>query len=420
MASIEVISEKGVGGGIFHGNTELIPNLNEARRISQAGGTPLLRAHLFHNSGTRGIYYHKFKDIDGKRKNRSTGIPIDQPEHAQRVADEMLRTEFEKASPSKLSPPKLLSELYDLVIRDQEDTGRSKGQIKNMKASKQKLIEAFGNVPFVELDYQDFQRFIRERTLALPENRYIRFTDKNAIKGAQTALNYAVNNGWIARHYCKGLRMPKTLPSQRHSIDIAEFCNGIDLYRSASYVERVALLSSMILMYTGLRPSELRRVKLDHVDFKGGFLDMAEQMELPVKDRPVTLLPLSEAALWALRQLRLVRSEYLVQERITTPDPELLLSTRGHSICDRTFSDWFSKFARKAWPSKRLTLYNFRRGFATEMKAAGLSGEDVALAMGKRTWDTTITYLDSNRCQRLATALPFISKLPMPKEVMNL
>lgn len=419
MEVIRVDGRDGVGHRDFYGNTGLIPDLRDALRMACEGQAPLLRAHIYANRSTRGLYYHKFKTVDGQRVNRSTGIPVDQPELAQYVADDLLKQEFEQLSPKKYAPPTLLSQLFELVIRDLEDTGRSEGQIKNMKASKYKLIEAFGDVPFCSLDFQDFQAYIKQRTVKIDGGCFIRRADNNALREARTAFGYAVHNAWIKQHFLNGLRFPKILPSNRDSLNHREFCEGIDMYRAKSYTEGVAQLSAMVLMYTGLRPSELRRVKLEHIDFVDGYLDMSEQMNLPVKNRQVTLLPLSEPALWALRQLRLLRADLLAPSKPRTAHAELILGLHGKPISGRTFSAWFTTFAREAWPTKRLTLYSFRRAFATSMMEAGLAAEDVALAMGKASWDTTIVYMNTTRSERLSRTLPFIRKLPVPVLAVN-
>jgi len=151
-----------------------------------------------------------------------------------------------------------------------------------------------------------------------------------------------------------------------------------------------------LMAATGLRPSELRRLRWGDVDkpteSPAGFLPGAIHVRSrggtltkSRRDRSVTLLPRAER-----------RLEHLKLETRRSADPMefVLKGPDGHSqISTGYLSRRFRFFREQARLDKHFSLYSLRHFFATEYLRRGGSLESLRQEMGHRELETTLKYI---------------------------
>jgi integrase/recombinase XerD len=133
---------------------------------------------------------------------------------------------------------------------------------------------------------------------------------------------------------------------------------------------------------TGLRVSELVRVRLGDVDFDAGYLRTMG------KGRKERLVPVGDRALGLLREYLEVRGA----SRIKGPRPPLFLSNRGAAMTRQRFWQIVAEYALRVGITKRLSPHTLRHSFATHLVARGADLRAVQEMLGHADLGTTEVY----------------------------
>jgi integrase/recombinase XerD len=133
---------------------------------------------------------------------------------------------------------------------------------------------------------------------------------------------------------------------------------------------------------TGLRVSELVRVRLGDIDFDAGFLRTMG------KGRKERLVPVGDRALNLLREYLEVRSG----SRLKGPRAPLFLSNRSAAMTRQRFWQIVAEYALRAGITKRLSPHTLRHSFATHMVARGADLRAVQAMLGHEDLGTTEVY----------------------------
>jgi integrase/recombinase XerD len=133
---------------------------------------------------------------------------------------------------------------------------------------------------------------------------------------------------------------------------------------------------------TGLRVSELVRVRLGDVDFDAGYLRTMG------KGRKERLVPVGDRALSLLREYLDVRGA----SRLKGPRPPLFLSNRGAAMTRQRFWQIVAEYALRAGITKRLSPHTLRHSFATHLVARGADLREVQEMLGHADLGTTEVY----------------------------
>lgn len=176
--------------------------------------------------------------------------------------------------------------------------------------------------------------------------------------------------------------LPKSLPPDEvEALLAAPDRTKADGLRDAAMLE--------LLYATGLRVSELIRVKLDDVVLDGGFLRTIGKGS---KER---IVPFGDTARDAI-------VAYIERGRSTFAkrnDPHLFLSNRGRPMTRQSFWLKITKYARKANIASHISPHVLRHSFATHLLENGADLRSVQMMLGHSDISTTQIYTHVSRAR---------------------
>ena len=137
-----------------------------------------------------------------------------------------------------------------------------------------------------------------------------------------------------------------------------------------------------VLYATGLRVSELVSLRQGHVDLNQGVIRM------PDKSGRERIIPLSEAAIRALKGFSGVREEILLERQTDYLFP----TRRGDRMTRQAFWHIIKRYARKAGIATELSPQTLRHAFATHLLNHGADLRVVQMLLGHSDLSTTQIY----------------------------
>jgi integrase/recombinase XerD len=147
-----------------------------------------------------------------------------------------------------------------------------------------------------------------------------------------------------------------------------------------------------VLYATGLRVSELVRLKVAQVNFQAGYLVAFG------KGRKERIIPVGELALASLRQyLDEVRPQLLERARRKAATDVLFLSRLGRGMTRQGFWKLLAAYARAAGIRKPLSPHKLRHAFATHLVERGADLRAVQAMLGHVDIGTTEVYTHLSR-----------------------
>jgi len=151
------------------------------------------------------------------------------------------------------------------------------------------------------------------------------------------------------------------------------------------------LLILELLYGSGLRLSELHALDLGDLD------PMAAQARVRGKGRKERLVPLTRAALAALRRYELRRREVLTRAGERGDGEALLLNPRGGRLSRRSIQRIVRKILERAAAASDLSVHSLRHSFATHLLDAGADLMAVKELLGHVSLSTTQIYTHTSR-----------------------
>lgn len=187
----------------------------------------------------------------------------------------------------------------------------------------------------------------------------------------------------------ENLENPKlwtTLPKSLQPAEVEALLRAPDR-ATAEGLRDAAMLE--LLYATGLRVSELIKVRLDDLVMDAGFL---RTMGKGSKER---IVPFGDAARDAIvRYLELGRGAF-----VKLPDPYLFLSQRGRPMTRQSFWMKVEKYARKAGIQSHISPHVLRHSFATHLLENGADLRSVQMMLGHSDISTTQIYTHVSRAR---------------------
>lgn len=176
--------------------------------------------------------------------------------------------------------------------------------------------------------------------------------------------------------------LPKSIPPQEvDALLAAPDRNTPDGLRDAAMLE--------LLYATGLRVSELIRVRIDDLVMDAGFLRTIGKGS---KER---IVPFGDAARDTIvRYIERGRPEFDKHA-----DPHLFLSTRGRPMSRQSFWMKIVRYARQAGISGRISPHVLRHSFATHLLENGADLRSVQMMLGHSDISTTQIYTHVSRAR---------------------
>jgi len=176
--------------------------------------------------------------------------------------------------------------------------------------------------------------------------------------------------------------LPKSLqPAEVEALLRAPDRSAVDGLRDAAMLE--------LLYATGLRVSELIRVRIDDVVMDAGFL---RTMGKGSKER---IVPFGDAA----RDAMLAYLDRGRPELVRQPDVHLFLSRRGRPMSRQAFWMKIVRYAREAGITSHISPHVLRHSFATHLLENGADLRSVQLMLGHADISTTQIYTHVSRAR---------------------
>jgi integrase/recombinase XerD len=143
------------------------------------------------------------------------------------------------------------------------------------------------------------------------------------------------------------------------------------------------------LYATGLRVTELVKIRMDEVNFEGGFLRVIG------KGGKERIVPFGETAAYYLG--RYIEDAFPCFLRKCPGTPYLFLSRKGGSMTRQNFWLLIRKYASKIGVSNRLSPHVLRHSFATHLLENGADLRAVQMMLGHTDISTTQIYTHVTR-----------------------
>jgi integrase/recombinase XerD len=235
--------------------------------------------------------------------------------------------------------------------------------------------------------------------------RYFQSLRKAGISARSVARSLAAIRGLfrflVAERHLKNeptenLENPKlwsTLPKSLQSSEVEALLAAPDVTTPEGLRDRAML---ELLYATGLRVSELIKVRIDEVVMDAGFL---RTMGKGSKER---IVPFGDTA----RQAMIDYSEKARSHFAKDNDPHLFLSQRGRPMTRQSFWMKVAKYARLARIKSHISPHVLRHSFATHLLENGADLRSVQMMLGHADISTTqiYTHVTRARLQRMYEA----------------
>ena len=194
---------------------------------------------------------------------------------------------------------------------------------------------------------------------------------------------YLLEKGIVDTDPTANLAAPKqwqSLPKYLNKKQIDDLMAAPDQTRPQGLRDRAML---EFLYATGLRVSELRKVRVSDLDQNMGFVRVVG------KGNKHRLVPVGKAALQAVEYYLTSGRPRLLKNR---PSPYLFVTNRGGAMTRQAFWKLLASYGRKAGMFRDLTPHVLRHTFATHLLEGGADLRSVQTMLGHADISTTQIY----------------------------
>lgn len=224
------------------------------------------------------------------------------------------------------------------------------------------------------------------------------------LSAARAFLRFLHREGIIEGSPARGLRNPKAerrLPGHLGQTEV----DGLFALAEARAAENTlsgtrTLLIVELLYGSGLRLAELQGMDLGDLDL------LAQQVRVRGKGRKERIVPITGAALRALRRYEPRRAELLAEAGGSRPAADrraLLVGPRGGRLSRRAIQQTISDLIEQAAPGSGGSVHSLRHSFATHLLDSGADLMAVKELLGHVSLSTTRIYTHTSR-ERLRAA----------------
>lgn len=258
-------------------------------------------------------------------------------------------------------------------------------------------LEAYGR------DVRDFLAFLagkergleqveRQDLLAYLQELYSRLESpsvRRKLASLRSFFRFLLLDGYLEHDPTETLQSPriwKRLPVYLTQSEVEELLAQPDLQTPHGLRDRSML---EVLYATGLRVSELVRLKVEEVNFEMGFLRTVG------KGNKERLVPLGDSALDYLKHY--LGSSYLHFRKKSPSSPFLFLTQKGGPMSRQYFWMLVVRYGRPLGLEERLSPHVLRHSFATHLLENGADLRAVQMMLGHADISTTQIYTHVTR-----------------------
>jgi len=288
----------------------------------------------------------------------------------------------------KGSEPEPSSEVLAQFLQRKEQQGRSENTINSYRWLVGKLIERAGDPPIDTLQTRHVRDYVWDDFVSAG-------TRQARYRHVRVFLRWAKKNSALQRSLLEGVEAPtksEKLPRQVTVSDLQAICSTLreDYERK---LEGVGCSEGELIwhiplfwfaMYTGMRVSELARLRWKDIDFEHELIYIRRQ-----KNRKEQTIPLNSKARSILEKLEDERTP--AHYVFNSPDgPKEARSIR--TWCQNV-SKTFSRFREKSGINRPITFHGLRHGFCTLLAEAGKNAATIQAAARHEDIATSMQYV---------------------------
>ena len=243
---------------------------------------------------------------------------------------------------------------------------------------------------------------IRSFVQELCDSNYKARTIIRKVAALRSFWTYLVDYDYTEKNPCRRVVTPKkeqVLPVYLSMEEVNQLLDATDknFYTDLAFRDPAVL---SVLIYTGIRRSELLDLRLDDIDLVHGLLTVRRGKGM--KERVIPIVePLAEAL-----------KDYLELRPVTTHDR--LFSTRDKRPLGKTgLVTLFGKALKRSQIERPgITMHKLRQTFATMLLSAGCDLVTIQKLLGHNSIETTSVYLhvDTSRLREAVEKLPTFGK----------
>jgi len=351
-------------------------------------------ASLFKASG---LYYLDFYDRGRRPKRKRVALKV----RDKRTADQ-LRIKYEGDYAQGLfdpwgPPPEVRPEAEpDLTLsvgvsrflQAKLDADKTQNTIRSYRAVLSLLTDRVATgLPLADLGPVHLRPFIRDETVSATTNR-------NRHRHVRAAVRWWLSQDLLEADPLKGVNpppKPARVPKAMTKEDLAAICIAIqEAYderraknhaRSGEMVWRVPLFR--FAFYTGMRSSELARLRWGHLDWSRRLIIITRQ-----KNRKAQTIPLNKAAALVLADVPKGEAEDYVFK-----SPGFTGRSRSTDRFVEASARAFKEARVRAGIERKITVHSARHGFCTHLAEAGLPAYVIKEAARHSEISTTMLYV---------------------------
>jgi integrase/recombinase XerC len=239
-----------------------------------------------------------------------------------------------------------------------------------------------------EIDVKDIDHItIREWLSTLHAAQKKKTSVARKLAAVRTFFQFLVREGLVEMNPAKLVstpRLEKKLPSHLSVEDAIRFIETPDLNTDLGRRDRTIL---EFLYGTGVRVSELTKLNLSDLDFKGKLIRVTG------KRRKQRIVPFGEPALHALMGYLPVRQQFLNNAPPAERDEKaLFLNYQGTRITTRSVGRMIDKYIRICAGIHNISPHSLRHSFATHLLDSGADLRDIQELLGHARLSTTQVY----------------------------
>lgn len=360
-------------------------------------------ASLFKRSN--GTYYAKFYDSNRSPQRKRFSLRTSRQRTARRklteLEDAFVEGKFDpwasdvRSDPFNYDQPVRREEitLEDLIMRFSEEKiqqGRAERTIETYRAIWRRFSKRLTTDSFVRsLEAQDVTEFCHDQDVS-PATRHKRWRHLKSI------FNWASDKDLLQDPPTEDVNPPRKedkLPTPVREEDLPLLCRAVtEEYREKrrkGHCQPGQLIWVIPVFrwafYTGMRATEIGRLKWRHIDLERGLIGIEQQ-----KNHKAQTIPLIAKAQEVLRYAPLPRpSDGYVFRTPTGPVTDRSVESFGRNASRR-----FCKARRRSDIERHLTFHDLRAGFATALADAGKSAHVIRDAMRHSTLSMALKYVN--------------------------
>ncbi len=245
---------------------------------------------------------------------------------------------------------------------------------------------------FVKSAEQKVEEVQRDLLLRYIQQLYTRLSSRSVVRkivSLRSFYRFLLLDGYVDHDPTETLESPKTwltLPKYLTQNEVEGLLQGPDLKDPRGLRDRAML---EILYATGLRVTELVKIKVDEINFEGGFVQVLG------KGGKERIVPFGETAMHYLRQYLKEAYPYFLRKKPGTV--YLFLTQKGGPMSRQNFWLLVRKYGTIIGVSSRLTPHVLRHSFATHLLENGADLRAVQMMLGHADISTTQIYTHVTR-----------------------